>query len=196
MPNSLLCPNQLRSHGITVDECPQHLAPPDQPSSHSIYCREDDLRLPLSLKGVTSGFITRTPTIQEIETCQWVHLTNEYEWNPHSEAFALQEHSCSEVQEYQAYNQHDRNIYYVNSGTRPNIIYNTIYGDISPAFDDTRFISATSTSDRGLNTTAEDIARKWSVGLDVAKKTIKCTTQKGVRQTLYPIERRFRTKQA
>jgi hypothetical protein len=33
-------------------------------------------------------------------------------------------------------------------------------------------------------------------GIDIAKKTLKCTTQKGVRQTLYPIERRFRTKQA
>jgi hypothetical protein len=73
MPNSLICPNQLHSHGITVDKCPQHLAPPDQPSSHSIYCREDDLRLLLSLNGVTSGFTTRTPTIQEIETCQWIH---------------------------------------------------------------------------------------------------------------------------
>lgn len=100
-------------------------------------------------------------------------LTNEYEWDLHSEAFALQEDSYGELQEFQAYNQHDQHIYNVNSGTRPNIIYNTIYEDISPAFDDTQFISATSTSNRGLNTTAEDKSRKWSVGLDITKKTIK-----------------------
>jgi hypothetical protein len=192
MPNSLLCPNQLRSHGIVVDECPQHLAPPDQPSSHSIYCRDDDIRIPLNLKGVTSGFISRTPTIQEIETCQWIHLNNEYDWDPHSEAFAFQEESYNDLQGYQVCNQHDRHIYNVKSSS--NVNYATIYSDISSAFDDNRFIAMATTSNRGLNTTAKDIAKKWNVGLDLAKKTLKCTTQKGVHHTLF--ERRFCTKQA
>jgi hypothetical protein len=69
MPNILICPNWLRANGITVDDCPQHLAPLDRPSTHSIYCREEDIKLPLSLKGVTTWFISRTPTMHEIETC-------------------------------------------------------------------------------------------------------------------------------
>jgi hypothetical protein len=47
MKNTLLCPNQLRSNGIIVDECPKHLAPVENPSSHSIYSVQDELRIPL-----------------------------------------------------------------------------------------------------------------------------------------------------
>jgi hypothetical protein len=80
MGNTLLCPNQLRSNGLIVDECPKHLAPRDNPSTHSIFSPQDDFRIPLMLQGVTSSFPTRTPTKHEIETCQWVYLSNEYDW--------------------------------------------------------------------------------------------------------------------
>jgi len=43
---------------------------------------------------------------------------------------------------------------------------------------------------------ANQLAKLWNIGLSTAMKTIKCTTQKGVRNTMYPIERCFRTKQA
>jgi hypothetical protein len=46
----------------------------------------------------------------------------------------------------------------------------------------------------GVN--AEALAKLWNIGVDTAKKTIQYTTQKGIRSTLHPIERRFRTKQA
>jgi hypothetical protein len=71
----------------------------------------------------------------------------------------------------------------------------TVFAERSAALDD-RTIAPTSTSPKEHNTTAEQLGRKWNVGLDIAKKTLKCTTQKGVRQTLYPIEWHFCTKQA
>jgi hypothetical protein len=40
------------------------------------------------------------------------------------------------------------------------------------------------------------LAQSWGIGLETAKQTLKVTTQKGMRNTLYPIERCFRTKQA
>jgi hypothetical protein len=40
MPNTLLCPNQLRKYGLVVNNCPRHLAPPNNPSSHSIICSD------------------------------------------------------------------------------------------------------------------------------------------------------------
>ncbi len=52
MQTSLLCPKQLRANNIIVDDIPKHLAPPGRPSTHSIYCNDEDLTLPLSLKGV------------------------------------------------------------------------------------------------------------------------------------------------
>ncbi len=75
--NTILCPNQLCFHGVIVDDLPLHLAPTSQPSTHSIYCPEENLRLPLHLKGVISGVGTRTPMEEEVATCKWITLTNE-----------------------------------------------------------------------------------------------------------------------
>ena len=193
MPNSLICPNQLCSFGITVDDCPQHLSSPDHPSTHSIYCRDEDFRILLSLNGVTSGFMIRTPTIQEIETCRWIHLTNEHHWDPHSDHFATQESSIQDLRNYQEHNQVDRNIATIGSSTC--VDYNTVLAEISASFDD-RVIAAMTTSFKEIDTPTEILAKRWNIGLETAKKTLKCTTQKGVRHTLYSIERRFRTKQA
>jgi hypothetical protein len=52
MPNTLICPNQLRRNGITIDECPKHLAPINKLSTHSIICPDNNLETPLSLQGL------------------------------------------------------------------------------------------------------------------------------------------------
>jgi hypothetical protein len=59
MKNSLICPNQLHANGLTMEDCPKHLAPRNQPSSHSIKVPEDNFTIPLQLKGVTSYFMTQ-----------------------------------------------------------------------------------------------------------------------------------------
>jgi hypothetical protein len=46
LENTLLCPNQMWSHGIEVDDVPRHLSI-DVKSSHSIYVPAEDVRLPL-----------------------------------------------------------------------------------------------------------------------------------------------------
>ncbi len=83
MQTSLLCPNQLRANNIVVDDIPKHLAPQSKPSTHSIICNEEDLVLPLSLKGVISYIDTRTPNQEELDTCKWIVLTDEHDWDPH-----------------------------------------------------------------------------------------------------------------
>jgi hypothetical protein len=43
---TLLCPNQLKSHGLIVDDVPIHISHPSQaPSTHSIYIPIDDFRI-------------------------------------------------------------------------------------------------------------------------------------------------------
>jgi hypothetical protein len=54
LPHTLINPNQLRSNGIVVDDCPRHLSPNPERATHSIYIPELDLRLPLSMKGIIS----------------------------------------------------------------------------------------------------------------------------------------------
>jgi hypothetical protein len=93
-------------------------------------------------------------------------------------------------------NYHDRHIMSTSSNPLPSKLYDTVMIDISQAFDDNHIISAIQSSRKDLNATAETIAKHWSIGLENAKRTVRCTTQKGMRNTIYPIERRFRTKQA
>ena len=50
LENTLLCPNQMRSHGIEVDDVPRHLSI-DGKSSHFIYIPAENVRLPLLLHG-------------------------------------------------------------------------------------------------------------------------------------------------
>lgn len=89
----------------------------------------------------------------------------------------------------------DRRIYQVVLQNK-NSNYDVDFGQISPALDDNYFIAATNTSNRMATITAESLANKWCIGIETAKKTLRCTTQKGIRNTLHPLERRFRTKQA
>jgi hypothetical protein len=69
---TLLCPNQLRYNAVHVDDCPVHLSPIDQPSTHSLFFPDDQISLPLLLKGPISYFQSRTPTNEELERCKWM----------------------------------------------------------------------------------------------------------------------------
>jgi hypothetical protein len=118
MENSLICPNQLRSNGLIVDECPRHLAPLDAPSSHSIFSPQEEMRIPLVLRGVTSGFQTRTPTKLEIETCRWIHLADDKSWDPHSEEHQEQEEAFIDNQNVDQVRFRARNIYALSTYPR------------------------------------------------------------------------------
>lgn len=54
-------------------------------------------------------------------------------------------------------------------------------------------ISATFTDDRHHQVTPELLARKWGIGLEKAKATLKCTTQESIRSAVLPLTRRYRT---
>ncbi len=96
-----------------VNDCPRHLAPPN-PSSHSIICSDEGMEIDLKLQGVTSYFETRTLTQRELESCKWIHMTDEYNWDPHSEHFQDQEDMHKEFEESN-HDHIDRNIYSINS---------------------------------------------------------------------------------
>ena len=48
------------------------------------------------------------------------------------------------------------------------------------------------TTDRHSKVTPEELARKWNIGIDTAKRTLEVTTQKGVRTAVQPMSRRVR----
>ena len=81
-----------------------------------------------------------------------------------------------------------------------------ILSDVSNALDDrpfmdalveTRHMASTTTVKSNKGTVdAVELAKKWGIGLNTARKTIDITTPKVIRSAIHPISRCFRTKQA
>jgi hypothetical protein len=98
MPNqepSLLCPNQLRWHGVTVDDCPRHLTGVST-STHSIIIpitTDASVDLPLELEGVISFLSIRYPTNRELRECEELELTSDSNWDPYSPDFKKNENN-------------------------------------------------------------------------------------------------------
>ena len=101
MSNNLLCIMQLRMNDVKVFDCPKFLTDSPDALTHSIIippAEGDDynIAVPLSLKGVTSYFNTRKPTLQEYEMaekeCRSYDLTYDSpDWDPHSTSYHDQE---------------------------------------------------------------------------------------------------------
>lgn len=94
---TLLCLNQLRHKAIKVDDCPIHLSPIDDPSTHSLHFPDDQVCIPLQLQGPISYFETRTPMAEELNNCKSLTLTSNVIWDPHSDTFAENERKAIEI---------------------------------------------------------------------------------------------------
>jgi hypothetical protein len=81
----LLTPNQLRHNGLVVDDVPRQF---NSNSTHSIFDPASGVRIPLSIKGQASGFVSHKPTKQEWNDCRKVILTSNRPWLPNSTAIA------------------------------------------------------------------------------------------------------------
>jgi hypothetical protein len=64
--HTLICPNQLRSFGIVVDDTPKQFS---LKSTHSIEMPGDNLTIPLEMNGVVSYFSSHKPSKDELENC-------------------------------------------------------------------------------------------------------------------------------
>jgi hypothetical protein len=92
-----------------VDDCPKHLAPKDNPSIHSIFIPDQQVRVPLHMVGPVSVFDTRTPTKEEIDTYKWVILASDETWDHQSAMFHEEEEKVEYLFEHTV-NQNDRHI--------------------------------------------------------------------------------------
>lgn len=114
---TLLCPNQICSNGLIVDDVPVHLAPHNYQSKHAIYNQDDEsIQILLQLKGCISYFDSRTPVQSELETCQWIHLTYEHHWEPHSDFFQKTEDKALQCLENDT--PMDRNLFVLQRSSR------------------------------------------------------------------------------
>ena len=198
MRHTLLCPNQLRANGVNVDDCPKQY---DATSTHSIHVAERDLMIPLTRRGVMSGFYTGKPTDEELANVNaHVELTAGIEWDLYANAFSALE----ERQELTW--DPSRSLSVVTTAPRKNV---DPLVEISIAEQDDlceRLVSMVRTSDglacsmdavvrtaTSAAITAEDVVKRWNIGLAASNKTLQVTTQLGVRVLKHRAQRRFRT---
>jgi len=119
-------------------------------------------------KGCISYLPIRTPTNEELEHCRWIHLTSDEEWEPYDENFDKAE----DVMRNQA----------IQSQRRYEMQSRDSTG---------RYVMATSSKDHRSNIKPEELARRWGTSVEVAKTTLKVTTQRGYRNLASPLTRRF-----
>ena len=214
MPNNLLCPMQLRDHGLAVNDEPKHMALNPTEEHHAITfraCNTRDgglLRIPLELHGVTSYFPSRKPTKEEYENTPddlRVELTAEApDWDPASTTFQQQEEAMLQA----------------DGGLKDSIeswslrrtisALNTIahsetpdfhLGDamhshklVNPDTPDPQTIGSITSGVRKPCIQATKLAKNWGIGLEPVTRTIEATTQRGLQTVLHnTLSQRFRT---
>lgn len=173
MENHLLSPMQMRMNDVTVNETPKFLmAKPDE-TDHAIIT--GDLLIPLELNGVISYFPVRTPTQEELDTCDRYELTAiDPVWEPHSDSLADEESLISHV-DGSINHAYKRQIFAVE-------------------LDPTYTISSLLASKSQSSIDPQVLAKYWGIGLLSAKKTLEVTTQRAIRSTPTPsVERRWPT---
>ena len=93
MTHNLLPPFMLREAGIHINEVPKiHVTSPTE-EHHAITFQETIFQIPLTLQGTFSYFPTSKPSTQELEEPEDVYILTPTTWNPHSDAYVINEES-------------------------------------------------------------------------------------------------------
>lgn len=211
LSHSLLSTMQLRYNGIRVDDAPRQFVQ-HADSTFSLWVPPsgdfpDGLQLPLQLEGSTVYLETRAPTDQEVETCRRVELTSDAVWDPNSEHFAHDEAVASE-QSIDLPPDVMRTVSSVSCSTGTSnlcairsILESEFYlpfGSEGLETDDlvgSFGVAKLRSTNRQSKVTKEDLSQLWQIGLEAAERTLRATTQRGVRTITRPLTRRLRTRQ-
>ena len=161
--DGIACPNQMRIHGIHVDDRPIALFPTVKDAQCIIV---NGTKLPLKMRGPLSYLPVRRPTTAELTNSQLLvlELTSPHGWDPYSNDSISTQH-----------------------------MLNYKYGCSISTFLTTSTCSLyrlTSTNKRNL--TPSILAQRWGIGIETARLTLNSTYQEYTRST-DNLHRRFKT---
>jgi hypothetical protein len=212
LAHNLLSTMQLRLNDVIVNDVPRFLT--DNPTllTHSLVVPTDDFDqpyvIPLTLFGVASSFPTRKPTIQEYETLPHITLTGEEPaYDPHDPSLADHENALARaVLETgdRIGSPPPRRLCAVSKTTLEHIApdrtllslqqISTVHNDAMLHFTRRTNISAIRSTIASGQLTPQVLATNWGIDVKTAARTVKATTQRGIRTVLHPtLSRRFRT---
>lgn len=207
MKRHLLCPAQMRSNQITVNDIPLlYLAAEDRtPDSHSIVTEppHPDLRIPLQLQGTTSYFDVRKPTFQEIQSdkdCIHIHMTSDQPWDPYNTSLEQQEASirakldqmpsergrevsslvCTDERlKFDSLLEQSESVVAALK-SQPTLPIQIEPDQLAETFRKIAMMDTLPLTKKG-KILPEDLARRWNIGVETAKKTLERTTQLAIR---------------
>ncbi|KAI2502013.1 Reverse transcriptase (RNA-dependent DNA polymerase) [Fragilaria crotonensis] len=212
LDHTLINPNQVRAYGIPFWDNPFDQA---RPLSVEV---NNDLHIPLRPVGTKLLFTTRVPTSLELETCEHVQMTSASPWNPSDVAMLQATHqggstvhppwkrqiatvdsTFEDRYEYADANSDDAMLdsidpSLVRLNERLNAKQQRVNAQVDTVFDHTdapgrrTFVS----EERHVKVTAHSLAEKFGISIPRAQRTLKVTTQRGVRSAILPISRRYR----
>ena len=214
MAHNLLCPMQLRDHGLTMNDEPKCMALNPTDEHHAITFHSHDtpgggpLCIPLELHGVTSYFPTRKPTKEEYESTPedlCVELTAEApDWDPASMVFQQQEeamlHADGRLKDPVESWDLKHTVSVLHTIPQPEVpefhLCDAIHSHVLSSMDG-RFPQTVASITSGIRKPciqAAKLAENWGIGLETATRTVEATTQRGLRTILHnTLSRRFRT---
>ena len=199
LDHSLINPNQLRHHGVTVQDNPYsgtslHLASPDA-----------EFVMPMQADGTTIYFNARTPTNHELAHCPHIVLSSHAQWDPREVQFPKPVHHVEEgqsmheiggvkiVQQFDLSSDvHDRTLITKLITDRLISEVRTTGEEESPEPDDVPVPRTFATGNRHSDVSAQELSERWFIGLAQAQETIKVTTQNCIRSALLPNSRRYK----
>ena len=202
LEHNLLSPFQMRLNDVIVNETPKFMTETPTEKDHAIVVTDpetnDELIIPLSVRGVTSTFPTRKPTIDEYNTCTKFTLTYDSpEYEPETERFADMERDASstidrlrktgdQIHQTRRLCSVSQSLSNARQVLEHESQSNSILLDISPTLcDDTLtnemqsavHVSSVRITERRDGIDEATLARNFGIGLDTARRTLKATTQ-------------------
>jgi len=196
MDHSLVNPNQLRAFGIDVYDNPYDTYPMGIQLT-------DNKRLPFRSDGSTIYFTTWSPTDEEMNTYEHIVVTSDLPWDPHSLVMP-----GGDNEDDTASNNYARFMHEMKSNERHHHRYESdcvaisIDGNTEQLLYERMIQSVRVTAERHINElhsstrhstyTTEHVAKIFGVGIATAQDIITKTTQKGIRHSVMPLNRRYR----
>ena len=197
LQRSLINPNQLRMHGTLVKD------DPTIDGEQEFGMTTDNLFVPFETAGSTVYFHSFAPTYEEVEECR-IQVIGPQEWDPFTVRLRDDMVKSDKAVEIAALRTHYRvpfsalsmnrlPVELVEEPNEPSMVLSSVSTTLDSKAFDRELLSKLVTTERHSPITAEEVAKKFAVGLETAKKTIQVTTQRGIRHAVHPIHRRCRT---
>jgi hypothetical protein len=208
---------QMRLNDVVMNEMPKFQCSNPIVLSHTITVKgenmNDNLAIPLDLRGVVSCFTTRKPTQEEFDTCDWYELTYESPvYDPSGSWYAKQETAMMDsrgqlkvAEDKHPLRSHICPVHMVETFSNTTIKLQAL----SLTLDDSSLLqkmtshvhiyevnmsSLTGDMRDGGGGDVATFANNFGIGIDAAKITRLVTTQRGAKRMIHPsLSVKFRT---